>query len=294
MKNYIYFLFALLLYTSCEDEVDIDIPQTDALLVVDAWLNDKSDIQEILLSQSQGYFDSSAPNTISGAEVIVSNVSTNTEFTFSETSPGIYQYDLLGSSLGSVEDVFNLEIIINGNSYTSSTIYNGVPAIDSLPINFEDEDLRPDGYYAEVFARDLPGLGDSYWIKSYVNGQFLNKPAEINIAFDAGFDDGGMVDGLIFIPPIRTLVNPVLDSLEFEEPPLQPGDEITVEVHSMSNAAFFFMERARDQLQNGDNGIFAQPIANTLGNIVSEDTDEVVLGVFNVAAVSSATNTVPQ
>ena len=62
--------------------------------------------------------------------------------------------------------------------------------------------------YCEFFARDLLGLGNSYWIKSFKNDTFLNRPSEINIAFDASFDAGGEVDNLIFIPPIRDNINP--------------------------------------------------------------------------------------
>lgn len=46
------------------------------------------------------------------------------------------------------------------------------------------------------------------------------------------------------------------------------------------------MELIRDQILNGSNGIFAEPLANASSNIASPD-GSAVLGVFNVAKVTS-------
>ena len=69
--------------------------------------------------------------------------------------------------------------------------------------------------------------------------------------------------------------------------PYNEGDVVRVEIHSISNEAFNFLEVARDQINNGDNGIFSIPLANTRTNITSEE-GKAVLGFFNIAAVSSA------
>ena len=70
-------------------------------------------------------------------------------------------------------------------------------------------------------------------------------------------------------------------------PPWQPGDLIRVEIHSISLEAFTFLDIARDQMVNGDNTIFAIPLANTRGNVVNQMTGERALGIFNVANVSA-------
>ena len=45
------------------------------------------------------------------------------------------------------------------------------------------------------------------------------------------------------------------------------------------------MEIARDQMRNGENTIFAIPIANTRGNVVNTATGEIAIGMFCVSAV---------
>ena len=53
-------------------------------------------------------------------------------------------------------------------------------------------------FIVSFFARDPFGAGDTYWIKTYKNGSFLNKPQELNIAYDAAFDGGSASDGIVF------------------------------------------------------------------------------------------------
>jgi hypothetical protein len=173
---------------------------------------------------------------------------------------------------------------------------NDVPPIDSITQEFrEDEFGSPDGIYAQFFARDLIGEGNTYWIKTYKNGVFLNKPLEINLAYDAGFSAGSAVDGLIFIPPIREAINRVPDEDTDDNSDVAPwavDDEIKVEIHSISLEAFNFMGTAQRQMINGLNGIFSEPVINTPGNIINTTGSEKILGVFNVAAVSEMTRVI--
>ena len=288
--HYILFLAALL-FVSCEDPIDVILEDAPEQMVVDAWLDNMSQRQEIRVSKTLPYFTAEFTPGVEDATVTVTN-NNGTVYTFEHEADGVYVYDLpAGETLGEVGDEFELEIQSGDDRYTASTQMFRVPQIDSLTQEFrENEVFTDDGIYCQVFARDFDGLGDTYWIKSYKNGQYLNRPFEINIAFDAGFDSGGEVDGFVFIYPIRDLVNEV----DEDGIPLQwmPGDELRVEIHSISNEAFGFLEIMRDQLLNSFNGIFAEPLANTKGNIVHANGEETVLGVFNVSAVSVAERTI--
>jgi hypothetical protein len=142
-----------------------------------------------------------------------------------------------------------------------------------------------------VFATDFPGVGDTYWIRSYKNGVFLNQPGEINIAFDAGFSSGGNVDGIPFIQPIRDGVNPFDEDEDGNFlPPYEPGDSLYVELFSISNEAFVFLTELSIQTDRpgGFAELFAQPLSNVPSNVFAEDENLRVVGFFNVAAVSSA------
>ena len=274
---------------SCEDVIQVELEDGGEALVVDAWLNTLEVDQEILLSAAQTYFDGSAPQGIVSAEVLLRR-NDGAIFTFLHDEGGKYIWPYASGGLGEVGDSFQLEINYDGQSFQGQSELRRVPQIDSIGIEFrEDELFFDDGLYAQFFARDFIGGGDTYWIRTYKNGDFLSKTQSINLAFDAGFDAGTGVDGLIFIPPIRELINELDEDLL--QVPYEVGDEIRVEIHSISNEAFDFMEIARDQINNGDNGIFSIPLANTRTNI-SSTGGLPVLGFFNMAAVSTRTRIV--
>lgn len=276
--------------TSCEDVVDIKTEELTPQLVIDAWVDNRSQAQTITLSRTIPYFDNNLPEGVSGASVFVIRPDTSL-VPFLEMEDGKYVWTPEpNETLGEIGDEFGLLVQLDGKTYGSRTFLNRVPPVDSLTQTFEEESLGvPEGIYTEFFARDPIGEGDTYWIKTYKNGEFLNKPLEINIAYDAGFSPGAPVDGLIFIPPIRESTNRTGDSDGddgFDVAPWAVGDSIKVEIHSISNEAFFFIATAQRQMINGFNGIFAEPVINTIGNIIDIDGEEEVLGVFNVAAIS--------
>ncbi len=67
------------------------------------------------------------------------------------------------------------------------------------------------------------------------------------------------------------------------------GDSVYVEIHSISNSAYFFMTQVDIELnrEGGFGALFATPLANVSTNIISDNAEKTVVGFFNVAAVSS-------
>lgn len=291
LKNNFYIIISLLGLTmilSCEDVIDVDLAEVDAQYVVDAWLHDMDDrLPEVRIGLSQPYFDSSFQESLENASVRITTGDNNIYSLIYNPDTRSYQFTDDELSVWRAEPVgqtFALDIDVNDSQLTAQNEKFRVPDIDSILQELRTDDpFVDDGIFCNFFATDLEGVGDTYWVRTFKNGDYLNKPAEINITFDAGFSPGGEVDNLVFIQPIQELNNPVDEN--FAPIPYLPGDSIRVELHSISNSAFFFMEVLRDQLLNSSNGIFAEPLANTNGNISSSDGTE-VLGFFNVSSVS--------
>jgi hypothetical protein len=63
-----------------------------------------------------------------------------------------------------------------------------------------------------------------------------------------------------------------------------------VEIHSISNDAFFFLTELALQTDRpgGFAELFAQPLSNVPSNVINTTGNEKVVGFFNVAAVTSA------
>lgn len=282
-------LMALVLLAGCTDVIPIQTEPVDRQIVVDAWINTLDAPQTIRLTWSQPYFDSAFAEGIIDASVTVVN-DQGIEFDFEHAGDGNYIWESMGQTLGMIGTVFNLSIERDGNKYIAMSQLRRVPEIDSIHTEFREAEFGfPEGIYGELFARDFVGTGDTYWIKTYKNGAYLNKGFELNIAYDAGFDPGSQIDGLVFIPPIREMINRSPDpdtEDDINVPPYAAGDSIYVEIHSITPEAFSFLEITRDQINNGANTIFAIPLANPVSNVVDADTGDRLLGFFCVSAVS--------
>lgn len=288
MKNIAFLLlFISFCFMACEDIVDIDLEEGPVELVVDAWINTDTVPQVIKLRTTAPYFSNAFAPTVNGATVSVTD-SDGRIFSFVESNnSGNYIWTpATGERFGEIGKAYSLGISLDGKTYTANSQLNPTVPVDSITYEFEEESLGvPEGYYAQFFGRDQVGLGDTYWIKAYKNGVYLNKPSEINIAYDAGPAAGAQVDGLIFIPPIRDAINPNVD--EDDQPPYNLGDTVRVEIYSLTTDAFTYLERARIQLTLGDAALFAEPPANVPTNIISSDATENPQGFFVVSEVSS-------
>jgi len=286
-------LIAILL--ACEDVIYPELPQADPVTVIDAWINNKPEMQLIKVKMSLPYFQAQVLPGVQGADVSISDSNGKTyQFIESETIAGEYFWepDDQDSVFGEIGQTYTLTVTVGETVYNSFTTMNRVPDIDSINFRFEEgNSFFPDSYFAGVYAIDLLGPGDTYWIRSYKNGEFLNKPSEINIAFDAGFTSGSVVDGITFIQPIRDGVNP-FDQDENDNflSPYEPGDSLYVEIHSISNEAFLFLNELAIQTDRpgGFAELFALPLSNVPTNLNNTTSDDPVVGFFNIAAVSSA------
>lgn len=296
MNRFFYLLIIgiAILNVSCEDIIDPTLEDVDPVIVIDAWISDKPGPQEIRVMLSQPYFENSIPPGVTGASVQVTNdlgVSYNFEEDLAE--PGVYRWTptLPDDVFGQVGRTYTLSAEIEGETFESVTTMKRTTPIDSITFTFEEANaFQEDSYYGEVWARDSVGSGDAYWIKTWKNGELLSKPSEINLAYDAGFSSGGEFDGVYFIYPIRAAINPFdQDENDVFLSPYVPGDSVYVEIHSLSTAAFNFLNQVIIQTDRpgGFGELFATPLANVSTNIVNTNPNgSPVVGFFNVASVS--------
>lgn len=277
-------------FLGCTDEITPTLEEAPQIVVIDAWITNKPEPQIIRVMGTQEYFDNTLPPGLSGAIVQVADENLKV-YDFVETAPGEYTWTpQAGETFGDIGLQYGLNVEYNGVTYNAISKLNNVPPVDSISFEFEEEDGPfPAGYFAEFWSRDLVGEGDTYWIKTWKNGIYQGKPSEINIAFDAGFSNGGSVDGLIFIPPIRFGVNSFEEDEngDFQAPYL-PGDSIYVELHAITNEAFYFLNEVAFQTNRpgGFAELFATPLSNVVTNIIPSDESVEVVGFFNLSAVS--------
>ena len=299
MKRYYYILFVFLF--SCEDIINPDLPTNEPILVVDAWINNLEEIQVIKLSKTQNYLDSNSPVPVVGATVFIYDENL-THFNFTEVNDGEYIWtpDSVFKNIGVEGTKFYLSVSYEGKNIFSESQLNRTSVIDS--VNFVRGQVPEDSYYAEFWSREEEGVGDAYWIKSYINGELQTGLQDIITCIDAGASsEGAVIDGIPFIPPIRRAVT------KFENDddgnlmsPFKKGDSLYVEIHSVTFEAFDFLNKTAIQINRpgGFSELFAVSLSNVPTNLVvtnisdgSIDPNYPVVGFFNVSSVHGMGNT---
>ncbi len=293
MKTKAWLLFLAGLCLACEDEINVDLEEGDPLLVVDAWVTNKPEEQVILLSLTQSYFAEETAPPVTGAIVSLSD-DAGTRYSFTEREAGEYVWSPTATvaTLGEVGDNYRLSVETReGEIYEAESTMNRVPSVDSVTFRFEEETLfLPDSWLAEFWARDPVGIGDTYWIRAFKNGVFLNLPSDITIAYDAGVSAGdGETDGKVFLLPIRRGINPDVEDEDGDQlSPYDPGDSVYVEIHSITHEAFDYLTELSIQTDRpgGFAELFAEPLANVPTNVSHVNGNKPAVGFFNIAAVN--------
>lgn len=278
-----YILFALVVavtFTSCEDIIDLDLDNGKNQLVVDGFVNNDTSIQIIRLTSSAPYFSNVATPAENGVTVRLLGPN-NTTYNFLTDGSGNYEYD--PKTLGAIDSVgfeYKLEIDYKGSTYTSKSILNPVPVIDSMPYDFEPAGFgTEEGYYTQFYARDFAGRKDYYWIKPFKNDTpVYEDPTSIILSEDATFG-GDAGDGLVFIIPFRA-------SITNQDEPFELGDKSSVELHSLNEDAFEFLDQVVNS--SGNDGLFAVPPSNIRSNIfdAAGNKQDEVLGLFSLSSIS--------
>jgi len=293
----VFIILTGLFLVGCEQVINPTLQPASPVLVVDAWVNDKFEKQLIVLTQTQPYFDDAQPTGVSGATVTVEDLDNGNVYSFPESSvsKGTYEWIPVVAAFGVIGHNYKLSISLNGEVFEASSHMGRVPQIDSITFKVDERPgSKETRYQGEFWANDPAGVGDAYWIRAVKNDTLLNRPSEINVAYDAGFSAGSDADGVEFLPPIRRGITPDNSTVSGNPSPYWPGDSVYVEIISITLASFNYLNEVKIQTDRpgGFSEIFARPLANVSTNISNTNPKgSGVMGFFNVGAVSSKSGT---
>lgn len=284
MKKTLSILFISAALFSCEQVIDLDVKDGVNQLVVDAWLTDEDKEQSVKLTISQPYFEESAPKPALGAEVVVYNQDSTAHVFTDPNNDGVYTYKPKPGKFLKENEQVALAVKYENEQYYSLSKLKRVPKIDSVGYEVFSFPITPpdggpkDGFLAQFYANDILGEGDTYLVRSYKNDTLRFKPADITLAYDAGFSPGSKSDALMFILPIRQAINQEL---------FLDKDKLKVELYSIPIEAYYYLLQLRQESSNG--GIFATPLSNIPTNIfnLNSKSTKKALGAFIVSKVST-------
>ncbi|MBK9191339.1 MAG: DUF4249 domain-containing protein [Crocinitomicaceae bacterium] len=192
MKNFWVFIFSVLVFTSCEKVIDLDLNEAESRIVVEAVLKDGPGNNSIKLSYTSAVYTDQSFDKISGADVRVTDKDGN-EYIFPEDPyvPGFYtnpSFEVLP------QNDYSLYINIGGEIITSQCHSFAKPEIDSIIYYASPFAVNEDtAHMVEYFSVDNVNEVNHYrlriWINSeeqtdyyyignddFINGQSYNAP----------------------------------------------------------------------------------------------------------------------
>lgn len=261
MKNfsYIFVLLAIVLFSGCEDVIDVNLDTAEPRLVIEAFISwqkgTSGNEQKIKLSTTTGFYNAAIP-TVSGADIqIVSGQGAT--YNFTET-PGTGEY-LCDNFVPVIGESYTLTVIHAGQTYTATETLKPVPVIDRVEQK-NDGGFTADEIEIKVFATD-DGATDDFYLLKYT------PPFTAIPVFSANSDE--YFQG-----------NQISDIYSSED--FKPGQNVGIYLYGISELHYNYMSILLEIASGG--GPFSTQPVNVRGNIVNTTNfDNYALGFFNLS-----------
>jgi hypothetical protein len=202
--RYICFLsISILLLSSCEDVIQLDLETTESRTVIEATLNASSQTATVHISKTNDFYVGTEPERVSGA-VITLRSEMGDHYTFSENSPGTY---IAENVLASTNESFDLSVEVEEMFYEATAI--APSAADLKEITQSDFPSGPFGDEGAILLSaiwdDPSGTENFYRIRTYVDHTFQadsytvltddirGDGEEITTPIQKGFDENTIV-----------------------------------------------------------------------------------------------------
>ena len=249
MKNSLIIISSLLfglMFTSCEEVIDIDLPDNTQKLVVEGQITTEIDSSYVRITKSVGYFDNTnATPLITDAVIDVNGIS------FNHAGNGIYKAS--SGYVGTTGTIYNLKVTHQGITYTSSSTLEPMFQIDTVVSYFKPASgFIEEGYAVAFFAIDnRPRTKYTYF-------RFGFKNQEVTQGKDSLFDARILFDNR------NSVVNePYVFELPFLR--LQPNDTAILVFRSTDEVVNRYYLALENRRNSG--GPFSTPPANLPTNI---------------------------
>lgn len=278
-----------LVFSSCEDVVQVKLDEGSKLYVIDAFINDLRADQVVKITNNSSYFSNTTPSGVSGANVVLVDLTDNKQYNFTYTSGGNYVYSgWMTDTIAKVGHEYKLMIQIDGNLYMAGTKQKRPASIDSISVLQDDgsfgfgppANTTDTTFLCVLYAKDkADAVPDYYWVKTFRNDTLFSSSSDINLNIDGtgGEITTASVDSLEFTPP-STL-------LGFKK--YRRNDRCRVEIHSIMKDTYNFFVQAQAQISNG--GLFATTPENVKTNLSGPKGQTKAVGWFSVSSVATKT-----
>ena len=266
MKKYIYstLIATSLLFTSCEEVIDLNLDQHEQRVVIDANLFvGENDYNAIKLTYSSPFY-SEDYSFISTASVQITNTSTNESYPFTYTSNGNYVNANFNPETNAT---YELEIVVNGNTYKATSKVWEAPVIENIE-QVNDAGFTGDSYEIRFYYQD-PGDSEDYYLAQTLD----TEENDFSVSNDQ-FTNGNLIRDLYFADKE------------------QQGETIVYGLAKIDKNYYNYLSKLFSNGASAGNP-FATPTGTLKGNIINTTNEnEFPLGYFHISKRSTTTYTI--
>ena len=245
MKKILYF-FVLISFFACQKEVSIDLNSASPQIVIEADIQDQTEIQTVKISQTTNFSNPNVFPKISGAEVTIADNAGNSE-KLVETSAGIYQT----RKMKGVENrTYYLTVKTSSQTYTSECTMPS--AVNFTGINLLKRNTGFGNAAKEVYAPIPQFIDPANTQNQYRFVQYRNEKKDDNIIIR----NDNIANGLPNQQP--------LFSRDFE---IVKGDSLRVEMHCIDKRVYDYFYSLNQSAGRGPGGgaTPSNPVSNISG-----------------------------
>jgi len=252
-------LLLCLVFASCEDVIDVNLPEGQTRLVIEAsidWEKGTSGNQQFVkLSKSSPYFQTNGNNEVTGASVKVTNNNTGTEYVFTDENDGTYT---ISNFVPIVNHAYALEVVYNGETYTGNETLMPVTSINSITQSveggFDSELLEVNVYYTD------PANEDNFYLMKYIEeGDLFPELQDMSDEFVNGNEIYNFWEKE--------------DDEDTNEKPFEVGDKISISLYGISKRYYNYIRMLIEQYESGGSP-FSSTAAQIKGNCVNNTNPE--------------------
>lgn len=259
---------------SCEKVIELDVPESDPQLVVDAWYTDEDTAQFVKLSTTAPYFTNDETPRVTGA-VVTLHTYENDALMASETlneepaMPGFYRFN----APAEVGKGYQLEVAAPGFDVVKSDVQLVLESPEIFDIYWEED--TPDFedplaiYRVYLSTFEFPGSEDYYRWFIYADSVYLNGPFNLYLQSDE------LVEGM------------TLPKFSVSSDRYPAGTHVRILQSRINKNAYDYLSLLR--FQTAFIGTpFDTPPAPLVGNMKFQNSDGYAIGFFGASAIQEA------
>ena len=283
-------LFAFVIFSSCKEDIVIDVEKGEPMIGVEAYFTDRLKHHEAILSYTSEFYKGNEIRMVSGATVFVTD-GVDTAYYYEDAEQiGHYFTD---SVAGNKNTLYRLCVEIpepDGSVqqvFAESIIPENVESIDSLVVKHFNgvDDTMPSTFFMDTiewlypYFQSLPDPNIIYMPMVYKNDTSLTDSLRVRMMIPQGGFAGYYVNGLEMLQS-----NKEIPIAYFRRSQLRDGDRIHADLYSITPEYYYYFYSLL--VSSGSNPLLGAP-ANVSTNIQPEGKG--VGWFFTASVVSSET-----